>query len=124
MEGGRRSTRTQGEATMKSGRAKSGGGFNLNKVKHSAGGKAEPRSRAVNVHAVHDLGAKKGNHVTGSGDTINVRKEELYKGSGYCPPVGPTEMKGVGPGAGRTIHRAGSQSATPAVKPLPKKEWL
>ena len=108
---------------MKSGRSRSGGGLNSNKVKHIAAPKAEPSSKAVNVHAVHDLGAMKGNHVTGKGK-INVKKEELYKGSGYCPPQGPTELKVVGPGAGRTIHRAGSQSPTPTVGPLPKKEWL
>jgi hypothetical protein len=109
---------------MKSGKARSGGGLQMNKVKHSAGRKAEPKSKAVNVHAVHDLGTMKGDHVTSKGGSLNVKKEELYKGSGYCPPVGPTELKVVGPGAGRTVHRAGSQSPTPTVQPLPKKDWL
>ena len=89
--------------------ARSGGGIKSNKVKHSASPKAEPRPKAVNLHAVHDIGNMKGNHITGKGK-INVAKEPLELGSGYRCPVGPTDnVKAVGVGGGRTIHRAGSQ---------------
>jgi hypothetical protein len=59
--------------------------------------------------AVNQLGAKVGDHITNESST-GYRGEELVRGKGYAPPVGPTDnIKAVGVGGGRTICKTGSQ---------------
>ena len=99
-------------------RAKSGGGITSNKVVNSRAPKAEPRSRAISPAAVSQIGLKQGNHATDTG-TFRRRSEPLVVGRGYQTPVGPTSNMGQGPGANRTVYRSGSQSPTPAARPLP-----
>jgi hypothetical protein len=86
-----------------------GGGYGSRKVSHSREGKQEPKARAVSPAAVAQQGA-----------ATQFRKEELYRGKGYQTPKGVTDPTKVGPGAGRTIHRSGSQSATPPAREMPE----
>ena len=48
--------------------------------------KIEPRSHAVNVVAVSQLGAVQGNHVTDKG-ALPIKAEPLYKGRGIEAPM-------------------------------------
>jgi hypothetical protein len=87
----------------------SGGGIGNRKVVHSRAPKAEPRPRAINPSAVHQIGNLQGDHVTNKGST-GYRGEELVRGQGYSPPVGPTDnVKAVGVGGGRTVYGCGTQ---------------
>ena len=99
--------------------ARSGGGIQMSKVKHSSAPKGEPRPRAINPGAVADLGIAKGNHTT-DGD-LPYRARPLDAGRGYQTPVGPTAAV-PGPGGGRTIHQRGSQGqhGDVAGKPRPQ----
>lgn len=80
---------------------KTGGGYGSAKQVEAKKGKQEVRSRAVSPAAVAQQGA-----------STQFRKEELYQGRSF-QPIGPKDHTAVGPGAGRTIHPSGSQSATP-----------
>jgi hypothetical protein len=96
-----------------------GGGISGNKtVQARAGGKVEPKAKAINPASVAQQGM-----------ATQFRKEPLVQGKGYNPaPVGPTGIAnarqghdGPGPGGGgRTIYKSGSQSPTPEARPLPE----
>jgi hypothetical protein len=90
---------------------RSGGGIEGNKVSQVKAPKAEPKSHAVSVGAVSRLGG-----MVGEGTPY----KNLYNKQGYTTPVGPTNnTENLGPGGcGRMVMRAGSQSATPAPKPM------
>ena len=86
------------------------GGSGSNKVVQSKVAKSEPKARGVNVGATDMLG-----------QAVAFQKPDLTDGRGYTPPRGPTDnVAAVGVGGGRTIHQCGSQSATPAAKPMAK----
>jgi hypothetical protein len=91
--------------------ARSGGGINSRVVSQVKAGKSEPKPHSVSMGAVSRLGA-----VIGEGTPL----KPLYKGAGYSTPQGPTDnTANLGPGGcGRMVMRAGSQSATPAPKPM------
>ena len=74
---------------------------------HASAPKVEPKARAMSPGAVSQLGAHVGRQRA---------VEPLVAGPGYKPPVGPTQS-GVGPGAGRTVHRSGSQGQQGPVAP-------
>jgi hypothetical protein len=79
--------------------------------------KVELRSRAISPAAVNQLGNHFGSHVTGGGgrDT-GYRGEQLFRGQGYSPPVGPTNNLLNGPkGQGRQVHARGYQAQHGAV---------
>ena len=98
--------------------SKAGGGPQSNKVVRSSAPKTEPRAHAVSETAVSRLGNMVGNHADKG--TVPSKAVPLYEGRGYSEPRGPTNMLAEGPGAGRTIHKCGSQSALPAATPMPK----
>jgi hypothetical protein len=96
---------------------KSGGGISSNKtVQSKSGWKREPVSKAQSVEAVAQQGA-----------ALAFNRKPLVSGKGYTPgPQGDAGSRSYfnaakeGPGSGRTIFKAGTQSATPAPKELPK----
>jgi hypothetical protein len=93
----------------------SGGGYNSNKVSHVNAPKAEPKPHGVSMGAVSRLGA-----VVGEG----TPHKAIYNQQAYTNPVGPTPSV-CGPGGGRVVMKAGSQSATPKVTDAPrgKNHW-
>jgi hypothetical protein len=96
-------------------RIKSGGGISSNKTVQSRSGyKVEPKSKAINPASVSTLGI-----------STQFKKPNLEMGSGYrTKPEGDTGLRGnynsatSGPGSQRTTYKAGSQSATPAPRPI------
>ena len=95
----------------------SGGGLGMNKVVHRRGPKSEPKPRSISPAAVNQLGAHVGSHVTNRGDT-GYRGEELVRGKGYAPPVGPTDnVKAVGVAGGRKVYGCGTQGVQGAPAP-------
>jgi hypothetical protein len=108
----------------------SGGGIGMNKHRDVRAPKSEPRSRGINPSSVAQLGSMVGDHVTHIGKSTGYRGEPLVRGSGYSPPVGPTDnVKAVGVGGGRTVMKSGSQcqTGTPAQGerglPSTKGQW-
>ena len=96
---------------MSKSRGLSGGGIEGAKVKHAKAPKVEPKPRAINP----------GHMATSLGGKVGTRKAitPMNAGPGYKTPVGPSPSMGQGPGANRTIYHCGSQSETPAAKPMP-----
>jgi hypothetical protein len=86
----------------------SGGGIEGNKVAQTRAPKVEPKPYAVSMGAVSRLGG-----MVGEG----TPHKALYNKQGYTTPYGATPSV-AGPGGGRMVMRAGSQSATPAPKPM------
>ena len=87
----------------------SGGGYGSRPVRHVTAPKAEPRARGINPSAVAQLGEHVGDHITNKSGT-GYRGEPLVRGSGYSPPVGPTDnVAACGVGGGRTVMKTGSQ---------------
>jgi hypothetical protein len=81
----------------------------MNKVKHGKYGKAEPKPHAKSPAAVNQLGAHVGDHIMEKRGSTGYRGEEMDRGKGYTPPVGPTDnVKAVGVGGGRTIYACGT----------------
>jgi hypothetical protein len=108
------------------------GGLHSRVVKHSKAPKVEPRSRGQNISAVAQLGAHIGDHITAESrpGSTGYRGEELVRGAGYSPPVGPTDnVAACGVGGGRKIYASGSQgtqgSTNPGKPGLPstKGQW-
>jgi hypothetical protein len=96
----------------------SGGGYKMNKHRDTRAPKAEPRPRAINPSAVHQLGNMLGDHTTHSKTGTGYRGEELVRGKGYSGPVGPTDnVKAVGVGGGRTIYSCATQDQHGAPAP-------
>jgi hypothetical protein len=89
-------------------RGVTGGGIDGKNVKHVEAYKTEPIARAVSIGAVSRVGS-----MVGEG----TPHKPLYQGPGYSPPKGPKPMV-CGVGGGRTVYKSGSQSATPAPKPM------
>jgi hypothetical protein len=91
--------------------SRTGGGINSKVVSNVNALKREPISHAVSPGAVSRQGA-----VVGEG----TPHKSLYSGAGYSTPRGPTDGMDARPGGnGRQIMRAGSQSPTPAARPMP-----
>jgi hypothetical protein len=86
-----------------------GGGYASNKVVRSTNHKTEPKPRAASPAAVSQIGSSMGNHVMERNTKVQGAAVPLYAGKGYATPKGPTEC-GAGPGAGRVIHKTGTQS--------------
>jgi hypothetical protein len=94
-------------------KAKSGGGIRSSKVVQvREGTRVATSARGVNPSGVSGLGKMRGNSVTERGP-LPFKKEPLYGGQGpIAVPLGNTLTTNVGkggPGAGRTVHRSGSQ---------------
>jgi len=85
----------RGEALMP--KARSAGS---SKVVHSQAPKTEPKANAINPGGAAQLGSKA---------LAPKYATPLEAGRGYSPPVGPSNNLGVGPGAGRTVMKSGSQ---------------
>jgi hypothetical protein len=100
-------------------------GIKSRNVTHRTAGKSEPKPRAISPAAVNQLGAHVGSHTTDGRDT-RYRGEQLVRGKGYAPPVGPTDnVKAVGVGGGRTTYHCGYQGThgrVDAGNPTPKGE--
>jgi hypothetical protein len=77
-----------------------GGGIESNKVVHRQAPKAEPKPHRASPAGASQLGQQ-----------VAYEKDQLIsRGGGYANPVGPTDnVKAVGVGGGRTIHKSGSQ---------------
>ena len=76
-----------------------GGGHQMNKVSHRSAPKAEPKPHAIDPGATAQIGMSR-----------FLGRDELRDGKGYATPRGPTDnVKAVGVGGGRDVHRAGSQ---------------
>jgi hypothetical protein len=77
-------------------------------------------SRSTNPGGVGQLGQKQGSHITHEGDS-KYRGEPLHSGRSFQPvPFGnqvALNVKGGGPGTGRTIHACGSQGLQGSVNP-------
>lgn len=86
----------------------SGGGAKSSVVSHVKSGKSEPISHRGNPAGVAQQGL-----------ALQFKREPITSGRGYEPPKGVAPNTSVGPGAGRTIHRAGSQQPTPAPRDMP-----
>jgi hypothetical protein len=86
--------------------------------------------RAQSPAAVNQLGAKVGDHITERRQSTGYRGEKLVRGEGYNPAPGfgnevALNVKGGGPGVGRTIYKTGTQCMTGPVnrgEPMPKRE--
>lgn len=78
------------------------------KVVNTKAPKTEPKSTAVSLAAVRQIG-----------QSLAFKPDPLIVGKGYSPPVGPTNMMAQGPGAGRTIHECGSQQGPKTSAPMP-----
>jgi hypothetical protein len=93
-------------------RGSGGGGYGSRPHRDVRAPKAEPRARGINPSAVAQLGAHVGDHITNKAST-GYRGEPLVRGSGYSPPVGPTDnVAACGVGGGRTVMKSGSQGMT------------
>ena len=93
-------------------KAKSGGGITSNKNVRPPVKAGSPRSNKVSVGAVSRVG-----------NAVVMRTTDgigLAKGTMKQEPLGNATAlaAGQGPGAGRTVHKAGSQSATPSASPI------
>jgi hypothetical protein len=87
-----------------------GGGIGNSKVVNVSAPKPEPRARAINPGGVGQLGNKQGSHATDRRHETPYRGEEFVRGKGYNVG-GPTDnVKAVGVGGGRDVHRSGSQA--------------
>jgi hypothetical protein len=86
----------------------SGGGITSNKLVQTLNPKAEPTVHNVDPRRPSMIGLS---HYVGTGP--------LYSGQASTPQ-GPTQVVGAacGPGAGRQVMKSGSQSATPAPRPM------
>jgi hypothetical protein len=84
---------------------RSGGGYGSSNVRHDRKGKQEPISHKGNVEGVATIGRAE-----------QFVKKPMTSGQGY-QPYGPKDHTGQGPGAGRTIHKSGSQGLHGSVNP-------
>jgi hypothetical protein len=92
----------------------SGGGIESNKVVNTQNPKREPVPHGVSPGAVSRLGG-----MVGEGTPY----KNLYSKQAYTTPYGATPSV-PGPGGGRMVMRAGSQSKTPAPRPMGKGRTL
>jgi hypothetical protein len=96
----------------------SGGGIESRNVVNTQNPKQHVQPHGVSVGSVSRLGA-----VVGEGTPYKA----LYNQQAYTNPVGTMPVVGANcrPGGGRTVLRAGSQSATPKVSDPPrgKNHW-
>jgi hypothetical protein len=90
-------------------RAKSGGGETMNKVSRVTAYKQEPINNNISPNRPSMIGLQ---------HWQNDAKGALYQSSKATTPFGTTPSV-AGPGGGRMVMRAGSQSATPAPRPMP-----
>jgi hypothetical protein len=106
----------------------SGGGYGSRPHRDVRAPKSEPKPRAMSPGAVNQFGAKVGDHTTDKRSSSGYRGEELVRGKGYTPPVGPTDnVKAVGVGGGRKIYACGGQGVQGEVnrgQSTPKRDIL
>jgi hypothetical protein len=88
----------------------SGGGIESNKLVETRNPKQEPKPHGVSVGAVSRQGAS-----VGEGTPFKA----LYNQQAYTNPVGTNHNFKAGPGAGRVVMKAGSQSPCKPARPLP-----
>jgi hypothetical protein len=106
-----------------SGMRRTGGGIN-SRVNKSVGVRNGAPARGVSPKGVSQIGQGMGDHATGSGKILRGGAERLVQGvgpAGGSVPLGNEVARNVGkggPGAGRTIHKTGSQQGMP-VTPRP-----
>ena len=86
-------------------KVRSGGGITGKNVRNVTASKAEPKSKGVDISTL-------GRQQTAKG--YNFARDT----KGYNPK-GPTSMSATGPGAGRDVHKSGSQHGLTPAKPLP-----
>jgi len=102
---------------------KSGGGIQSKVVKDVGVRYGSPR-REVNKVAVSMLGAQQGSHAMNQAKELNRKLEPFYGKAVPSVPLGNQVAGNVvgraGPGAVRTVYACGTQSATPAPKPMPE----
>jgi hypothetical protein len=87
---------------------RTGGGINSKPVSHVNAPKQEPKPHGVSVGAVSRLGG-----MLGEGADYKA----FYNKQAYTTPYGATPSV-AGPGGGRMVMRAGSQSKTPSPTPM------
>src|SRR5713101_1831835 len=95
-------------------KAKSGGGANSKVVRQVGIKSGSANIKAISPAAAADIGIKKGNHASeGGGKTLQRPADPLIKATPKDRvPMGNAVATNVGkggPGAGRTVHRSGSQ---------------
>ena len=94
-------------------KAKSGGGITSNKNVRPPVKTGSPRANKISPGAADRIGQQV--VMTTSQGT------KLVQGTAPQAPLGNALAQNVGkggPGTGRTVHKAGSQSATPSVSPI------
>jgi len=98
-------------------RAKSGGGYNLNKRKEVPVRTGKPETNRIRVAAVSEIGQKLGTHVTEKGGRLPDPSLRLRDGTAVQVSSGNRRAVECpqGPGGGRNIYRAGFQAQTGAV---------
>jgi len=104
------------------GMRKAGGGIN-SRVNVSPGTRRGAPATGVRPAGVSQFGSTIGNHATGSGKALRggAEKYNTATPAGGRVPLGNEVARNVGkggPGAGRTIHKTGSQQGMP-VTPRP-----
>jgi hypothetical protein len=85
-----------------------GGGLGMNKVVTGKSPKVEPRSQAIRPAGVAQIGL-----------AVDPKAVAPIRGGRTLGPVGPTNNMVAGPGAGRTVHKSGSQHGLTPARPLP-----
>src|SRR5258708_7027459 len=91
-----------------SGPARSGGGISRNKLVHPRGKTGPPSTKKINPAGTAQLGTM-----------VWSNPETLKAGTMSQVELGNANaLKGIGVGGGRTVHRAGTQSATPPAIPI------
>jgi hypothetical protein len=99
---------------------RSGGGINSNKVV-SRNVRTGAPARGISPGAVSQFGSSVGNHATDRAKSTGYRGERFLEGktpAGGNVPLGnevATRVGKGGPGAGRTIHKSGTQQGMPAT---------
>jgi hypothetical protein len=92
-------------------RGVTGGGYDGNKVSQVNAPKQEPKPHPVSMGAVSRLGGMVGEGTPFKSLYSNYNKVTASN------PVGPTPSV-AGPGGGRVVMKAGSQSSTPKPHPM------
>jgi hypothetical protein len=90
---------------------RSGGGIEQKNTASYSDSKREPIVHAVSPGAVSRLGEMVG---------VGTPHKSLYNFTKTSSPFGATDNTLAGPGANRTVMKAGSQSTTPPARSMPK----
>jgi hypothetical protein len=87
----------------------SGGGIESRQTSHVSAPKREPINNSVSMNRPSMIGMQ---------HWQNDAKGPLYNKQPFTTPLGTTPSV-AGPGGGRMVMKAGSQSATPPARPMP-----